>query len=192
MPNYFKTSGGVLIAAIGKCASTTLSKALLDQHFPKCLPVFLGAPIGDGPGWQASVPTVSKPEAMVLIPVRDPIERFRSACVQNRRTNVTEIDELLDLLEAGNDRFTQNFHLVPVIAFTEHDQSCKLYKFPDHLDELASEAGLVLPLPLLNSARVDKPVLTQQQQRRVGDYYADDIDLFHSIESPGMDYVSHL
>ena len=62
----------------------------------------------------------------------------------------------------------------------------KLYRFPDHLNEAASELGMELPLPVVNAASRPKPTLTLEQQQIVETYYAEDITLYNSITSAGI------
>ena len=62
----------------------------------------------------------------------------------------------------------------------------KLYRFPDHLVEAATELGMQLPLPVVNAASRPKPTLTAEQQQVVEEYYAEDIALYNSITAPGI------
>jgi hypothetical protein len=58
------------------------------------------------------------------------------------------------------------------------------------LDEMAIEAGLQLPLPVVNESGPDKPDLTPEQVARVEAIYADDIALHNSITEVGQVYVA--
>ena len=132
--------------------------------------------------------TATKP---VILPVRDPVDRFCSACAQINvgRENVNKV---LDSLETG-EIFTRANERSVNVQRNEHFTfqhrlavgTTHLFKFPDHLNELGTLAGLVLPLPIINeSGTRPKPVLTNVQTRRVQEYYREDIDLFNSIIAP--------
>lgn len=136
--------------------------------------------------------TASKP---VLLLVRDPIERFLSACAQVGINN-DNLNAALDSLESGepmagrngpraNQSIKDNEHFT--FQYMLQYGETYLYKFPDHLDALATKAGLSLPLPVINEASLrPKPTLLQAQELRVREYYARDIVLFDSITEPGM------
>ena len=61
-----------------------------------------------------------------------------------------------------------------------------MYKFPEHLNEAATEIGFSLPLPVVNAAVRPKPTLTQAQTEAVEQYYSEDIALFNSITVAGI------
>lgn len=132
----------------------------------------------------------------LLVPVRDPVERFRSACAQTRRS--AEADAVLAELEnpvAGTDgvrgarrHASLNVHFWPQIGYAERPEAAtvRLYRFPDHLGQLAADAGLAWPLPTVNEAAGEKPDLTPEQVSRAGAHYAADRALFAGIAAPGQ------
>jgi hypothetical protein len=179
-------------AAIGlnfKVGSSTLSRAVIAAHHPE-----LNAKLSDGtsvhyPAGKSAddtrlhgiCPKVNPSERqVVLLLVRDPVEKFRSACAES---NIPDVDAKLTALEAGNQ--LRDVHFWPQSRLIAG--ATKLFLFPDHLDDLATEAGLSLPLPDIDGGHDrPKPDLTTEQLARVQAIYADDIALFNSITEPGQ------
>jgi hypothetical protein len=116
--------------------------------------------------------------------VRDPIEKFRSACAMS---NVANVAHRLTRLET--EGFKGNSHFWPQSRFVE-DPTIKvhLYKFED-IDQFALDLGIA-PLPHVNAAGTivagTKPNLTPAQRNRVLALYADDVALYNSITHPDM------
>lgn len=186
-----------VIADIGKVGSTTIFRAVLETYHPDRVPITLGADISNSPdnGGRGRVDRTDNPTAPVLLPVRDPIERFRSACSQSR---IDDVDVLLTHLEEGTGEIgpkktpiIESYHFRPQVDYRNSNQPMKLYKFPEHIDDLATEAGLPTPMPTVNdsiSNNPPKPDLTPAQLTRVESIYAEDILLFNSITAAGQDY----
>lgn len=181
--NYFVLPDQKAVACIGKSGSTAIGKAILARYYPDKIPVTAGADPRNAPGWQAFVPKTETPDSPI-IPVRDPVERFRSACAQTRKQD--KVDEVLDQLEAGKG-LANNFHFVPATAYLTGTST--LYRFPEHIEALA-EALSLGEIPVVNDGgnNPPKPELTAEQLARVEALYAEDIALFNSITEPGTIY----
>lgn len=131
--------------------------------------------------WQRICPQTDTPDKMVLLPVRDPIKRFISS-VSLFNFNVNEV---LDSLENNKDILWEE-KLMPVnndihFVFQHNFIMDKLYKFPEHLKQLAIDAGLSLPLPIINKTKQKKPTLDKKQIERVKSYYKEDFVLYNNI-----------
>ncbi len=178
---YFTTPSGVNVSGIGKNGSTAIGKAILEQFYPEKKPVMLGADSSNSPGWQAYAPKVETPDSAMII-IRDPVERFRSALAQMRLTY--SVDMVLDEIESGGV-LADNYHFKSASKYIV--KNSLLYKFPEHIDTIASDLGLS-DIPLVNDAsnNPSKPDLTPDQLTRVQAIYADDIALYESITTAGQ------
>ena len=132
------------------------------------------------PKWQALIQKTDAP-VNPIVPVRDPVERFRSACAQEGKT----AEEALTKCEAGD--FSGHFKPVTTWLITES----RIYKFPEHIDDIATALGLD-GIPSVNDSETNngpKPDLTESELARVQAIYADDIALFDSITDAGQVWV---
>ena len=184
------------IADIGKVGSSSLSYAILQSFHPEKEIVWEGADPANTPNHlgRNRIPRTETPELTVLVPVRDAVERFRSACSQSR---IEDVDALLTKLETdgvlrNDNKAIESFHFRPQSDYLYPDSTVKLYRFPEDLDALGTEAGLPVPLPVINdgdSQNPPKPNLTAEQEARVLAIYADDVTLFESIATAGQELV---
>lgn len=189
---YYK-AGNHAIALNFKVGSSSLARAIIRDFQPRT-EALITTPHGDGNGtaypegrnadntlWQGAVIKVDAMDVAVAhLLVRDPVEKFRSAC---QTSKVIDVEAKLTALEV--EGFTADVHFWPQSRFLA--TPCKLYHFPEHLDALATAVGLSLPLPVINeSAEGDKPTLSPEQQARVEAIYAADIDLHNSIAEAGQ------
>ena len=188
MKNIYLDTPTAAIALNVNVGSATLSRAVIAAHHTELNNKLSDGtsvhyPAGknaDNTNWQGVCPTVDRSERpVVLLLVRDPVEKFRSACAESQ---VQDVNAKLTDLESdwGSDA-----HFWPqsrLIADTT-----KLYLFPDHLEDLATEAGLSYPLPDIADGQTrTKPKLTSKQLARVKAIYAADIELYNSIAAPGQ------
>lgn len=190
-PNYMVLPDGLpAIASVGKSGSTSIGKAVMETHYADKIPVWVGHDPTSGPHFWHRVPSTRSPETTVILPVRDPVERFRSAMAQNRTSD--KVDEVLDKLEAGDD-LLETYHLRPAVRHLHgHSNQVALYKFPEHNAELATAIG-VPAIPHMHEGGVanpPKPNLTPEQETRVRAIYAEDIALHESIASAGQTVVA--
>ena len=163
---------------IGKSGSSAIAKAIYlklkndDQITQQELEA-------TGAGFQHKVLQNQDPY-FPMIPVRDPVERFRSACAQEDRTAAQEISRI--------ERNRYSFHTKPTSAYLV--EGATLYKFPEHIKEIARDLGLdeIARVNDSNSNNSPKPILTDDEIKRVEELYADDISLYNSIENAGQIY----
>lgn len=170
-----------------KAASASLSRAIIKSHHPNVERV-ITTPPGNGNGtaypvgknadntrWHGLCPRVeSKDRDQVVLVVRDPIERFRSACAE---VGIADVDELLSRLESGTE---PNQHFASQSRFATLNPT--LYRFETDLEQLAEDLNLEWPMPNITRQKPNpKPDLTSDQVARVAQIYADDILMHESI-----------
>lgn len=179
-PQYFENPHGDPVACIGKVGSSAIAKALVLKYWPERKPTTAGYPMENTPLWHIGAKKLKSPER-AIIPVRDPVNRFYSACTQSRLDPAL----VLQLIgEGGEGSPLHRFHFAPVSLW--HIPGCKVVRFPDGVDELVKLMGLE-SLPQTNdSERMHEwrpSPLTKSQIRKLGDIYADDINLFNSSKT---------
>jgi len=104
--------------------------------------------------------------------VRNPVERFRSACA--RRT--TTVEEGLQLLQS-------DVHFWPLDDMGLLQDGVTHFRFPDQLDTCADWLGLPTPAPQLNAEDdAGKPTLTEEQETAIRTAYAADILKWESLQ----------
>ncbi len=184
---YFDASRAA-VAVNYKSASATLARAIIAAHHPD-IDRAITTPPGGGRGiaypagvsadtvrWHARCPKIdygSVPHTLLV--VRNPIDRFASACAE---TGTTDVDALLDRLAVGTDN---NPHFWPQSRYAE--DTLMLYRFDRDLQKLAEDLGLLWPLPqIIRHDNPTKPKLTQSQIDRISALYADDLTLYQSTE----------
>jgi len=181
-PKYFDYNGQH-VAVVFKAGSSAIGRALkfaLHPTFtlnPNRGQEYLDK-MNNRAGWQAGVPRANTP-IETIIPVRDPVERFRSACAQEGKT----ADEALNAESLSNHFRHTSEWLV---------DGAKLYKFPEHIDDIAIDLGLDEIASVNDSATNNgpKPELTPTQIEAVQALYADDIALYESITEAGQVYTA--
>jgi hypothetical protein len=103
--------------------------------------------------------------------VRNPVERFRSACARQG----VSVDE-------GLTRQDSDVHFWSLSHMGLLEQGVTHFRFPDQLDACAEWLALETPVPQTNDEpEAAKPALTQEQEARVREIYAADIALWESL-----------
>ena len=134
--------------------------------------------------WQSVCLTEKKPNPPILLLVREPVDRFKSAVAHLQIDPEVTISALENndkmifqklLRNARNDT-----HLLPQHIYNGPQTKC--YRFPDQLENLCRDAELDWPLPKVNEGKQVKPILTDEQIKRVEAYYAEDVELYRSIK----------
>jgi hypothetical protein len=163
------------LALITRSGSHCLFQSILDTHYPE--PVITAEEIDR---WHPvrNIPTqyiidiAQKPipeQLTFAVIVRDPIERFRSACARMQKTPAEVIAENL------HDVHTWSIESMGLI---NHPQA-KYFLFTN-LEQCARFLGLPTPLEQVNEEPV-KHDLSQEELQFLEQYYANDILLFKSL-----------
>ena len=122
-------------------------------------------------GTSASPLADNEPAEGLCCMVRDPVERFLSACARQG----VSIDE-------GLTRQDSDVHFWPLAHMGLLAQGVTHFRFPDQLDACAEWLGLATPVPQTNDEpEAAKPVLTPEEEARVREIYAADIALWESL-----------
>jgi hypothetical protein len=157
---------------IPRTASHAISKALLETYWPEKLAKAERFPCPEGtlPPYQIFLPETGKPETKTIVGLlRDPVERFRSACA---RTNHTAAEGI-----AAASTTDGHFKPASLIA---NGNNVTWFKFPDHLEEFCAAVGVPVPAVLNESETGTKPTLTAEELEQVTTTYSDDIALFEA------------
>jgi len=179
-----------------KVGTSTLSRAIVKSFYPdkEYLVQTAAYPEGKGPDNTAIhflCPQESTPPSNpVVLIVRDPIARFRSAMAQ---MNLTDVEQALDSLENETlVQFREKSRTLRDDPHFKHQHELvfgptKIFKFED-IEAAAAYIGLELPLPTINSAKRTKPTLTEKQEQRLLAYYSEDDALYSNCPDGGYTY----
>ena len=188
MRNQYFAAGTIGVAVNYKAASATVARAIIQAHH---LPINkrITTPPGSGNGiayaaglspdtyrWHGKCPKIAIGDTTsAVLVVRNPVDRFISACAE---TGTTDVNALLDRLELDTEH---NPHFWPQSRFSADLPT--LYRFDRDLQKLAIDLNLDWPLPnIIRHDKPTKPTLTQSQTDRVLQIYADDLTLYQSTE----------
>ena len=184
---YFD-AGRVAVCVNYKAASATLARAIIAAYHPEIESLLTTQP-GTGKGtayppgrsadntrWHGLCPKTdygTVPRTVLV--VRNPVDRFVSACAE---TGTADVDALLNRLESGTEN---NPHFWSQSRFAEGNPT--LYRFDRDLKKLANDLNLSWPLPkIIRRDKPAKPTLNQSQTDRVLAMYNDDLTLYQSTE----------
>lgn len=110
------------------------------------------------------------PECEVCCLVRNPVDRFRSACARRNKT----VEEGLMEDEA---------HFWTIESMGLLNDKIEHFLFPEQIDECASWLGLPTPVPRLNEEKDErKPVLSAHQLELVIEKYRNDNALYQKLK----------
>ena len=186
-PKYLVTPN-YLIADIGKVGSSSLYREVINAYYPDAPEPKLGRENKPNDGNRGFVERTEIIDRPVIVLVRDPVERFRSAMAQS---GIKQVAPFMRCLSEGNDRgkrLLHSFHFMPVVKYLEGVEDARLFRFPEDLDKATELAGLTTPLPAVNDAsnNQEKVVFSEDQLEIIRKVYADDIALRESILTPGQ------
>jgi len=103
--------------------------------------------------------------------VRDPVERFRSACARQQKT-----------VQEGLDSMESDVHFWPLDSMGLLEEGVTHFRFPAQIDACAEWLGLGTPVPQLNDeSEAGKPTLTAAQVAAIRAAYAADVALWESL-----------
>jgi hypothetical protein len=175
------------VAFNAKVASSTLARAIIAAFHPAEEIAIQAAayPADLGPNtvmWHSVCPKEREPSKPVVLIVREPIARFRTAMAQ---VGLTDADAALTALEQDGTikPRRREIQLRNDVHFRHQHELLRggtAFRLED-LGEAAAYIGLSLPLPQINEARRPKPDLTPEREARVLAYYADDATLYASL-----------
>lgn len=179
---FFDTPNAAL-ALNHKVASSSLAKAIVKKFYSELAEKMYNAHYPEGLSaetvrWHSICPKTepaSKQDTVLI--VREPVDRFISAC---HTSKTTDIDGKLSKLESGN--FGADPHFWPQNRFSE--TATVLFKYPEHIADLCSFIGIdSLPHEYQSSVKI---VLTPEQIARVKTIYSEDTALYESILEAGQ------
>jgi hypothetical protein len=185
MPYFITPNHSVAFNA--KVASSTLARAIIAAFHPDNEQMIQNAAYPDhlGPDnvrWHSVCPKEREPSKPVVLIVREPVARFRTAMAQ---VGLTDVDAALTALEQdGSVQFPRRQRKLREDVHFRHQhellQGGTAFRLED-LEDAATFIGLSLPLPTINEAGRPKPDLTPEQEARVRAYYAEDVALYASL-----------
>lgn len=161
------------VAINKKVASSAIARAILEEFYPHVYQGIINQFDGK-PGfneWQRFCPKSHLPHLPVVLIIRNPVDRFCTAVQQVKTT----VEEALNGLET-NTLWALNEHFLHKYPLIE-DKDFTLFRFED-INKAADYLGI--KIRLLNKARREKPILTVDQETRVRQYYAKDVELYNS------------
>jgi hypothetical protein len=179
-PNYS-------VAFNAKVASSTLARAIIAAFHPEQESLIQSAAYPDGKGPDTNqvqwlCPKEREPSKPVVLVVREPVDRFRTAMAQVR---LVDVDAALNALEQGSEvQFARRSRSLRDDAHFRHQHELlrggTAFRLQD-IEDAATLIGLSLPLPSINEAAREKPTLTAEQEARVLAYYAADAALYAGL-----------
>ncbi len=158
MPSILTSPNGNSIILIPRSGSHSIAMAMLQSFYPDI-------EITDSYHPAYFYPT-SQDNGQKCVIVRNPIERFRSMVAHRNRT----VEEQLE-----NPIYGCEF-----CHITNYDRA---FLFETQLQDCANWLGITVPLPHLDASE-NKPILTPEQENRVREIYAIDIELWESLMNP--------
>jgi hypothetical protein len=143
----------------------------------QAIPADARTPGGDWHPINATTDTIGSPlqsdesaEGLCCL-VRDPVERFRSACARQG----VSVEEGLLLRDS-------DVHFWPLADMGLLSEGVTHFRFPDQIEACAEWLGLETPVPQLNAEPEDgKPVITTEQQAAIREAYAADVAAWESL-----------
>jgi len=202
MAKYF-IAGDRLLAFNFKCATSSFCWAIIKKYYPETLDALTNkTSYPEGRSAETSmnhqfVPTRTRPDRPVAALIREPVERFRSAIVFTGVYPKHSVDELItELYEEngtvksgpmGQMKLIDNHHFSHQHRFGLECEDITYFRMPDQINEAAEWLGLDTPLTKINSARSEKPNLTQEQIDKIQEFYKKDIVLWESIGGKSYD-----
>lgn len=188
MQKKYFIAGPKLLAWNAKCCSSGLVREVIRTYYPEIEAMIVSASYPEGKSADNSqhhrhVPCRINPDRPVVVVVRDPVERFRSAMAQ---LGLTDVDAVLHELasEEGDigagvlgQRLAGNVHFLPQTRFSGD----VTYYRMDQLSDAAADLGIATPAHLNEADPGTKPDLTPEQEVAVRAWYAEDVALWESL-----------
>lgn len=186
---YF-VAGDKLLGWNAKCCSSGLIREIIRSYYPEIESLITTAAYPEGKNAENSqhhrhVPARINPDRPVVVVVRDPVDRFRSAMAQ---VGLSDVDAVLEELESEQGSvgvgplgrlLAGNVHFAPQTRF---DGQITYYRV-DQIAEAAAALGIDTPQHINEAAEGTKPELTPAQEQAVREWYADDVALWESLQA---------
>lgn len=198
MQQRYFICGDKLLSLNAKVGTSTFARAIIKKYYPEIDALVLSAAYPEGQSadtqqLQMRVPYRTNPDRPVVLLVRDPVERFRSAMAQTKLDDVdaalTELVEETGSYGVANAlrqiKLVENVHFAPQnisAAVIAAGQPLHAFAFPDQIDAAAEFLGLDLPLVIINEGTGVKPDVTEEQAAAIRAFYADDVALWNSLQ----------
>jgi len=177
---FWHLKSGFVILMIPKCGSATIFRSLIEANRLNYNRHKL---------MKICIPQRQHENKPALVAIRDPVERFKSAVSHvNRNSTHISVDGILDGLESGSYKDQHFMSQSAELSACDGCESVKLYRFPFDFEQMLFDGGLNAKIPHKNQS-ISKPILTDDQERRVVEYYKDDIKLFNSIQKAGQEFL---
>lgn len=164
---FFYSPNGKAFAIFGRSGSYSITlAAATNKQKPEAWP--------NDKQWHPIYSLKSKPldqcdiSKGLAVMVRDPIERFRSACGYK---NISPNEAFPDIMDPA-------FRSLEQAGLIRNDIT--YFLFPNGLNECANWLGLPTPISHENQA-IQKPDLTLEQVDKINIWYEKDIDLYNKL-----------
>ena len=152
-----------------RTASTAIFNAVLEKYYP----LENQEKIKNNHKPHRYIPGGNEPIGKAYVFMREPVDRFKSACA---RIGLTAEQGIVNAVQPAD------IHFVTVVSSLEGhlNDDFKFYKFPDDINLLAQDLGLDTPIEQENASLESvKIILTEKQENRVKEIYKEDIDFFN-------------
>ena len=159
---------GRAFAIVARASSYAICKRIAETFFNNRLSLEYKHPVQLI--WESRPLCVLKDTTECCCMVRDPVERFRSACARQGKT-VSE-----GLAARETDVHFWSLKDMQLLEGVTH------FRFPDQINDCAGWLGLPTPVPQENEEQEErKPVLSADELAAVRLAYAEDVALYESL-----------
>lgn len=177
---YF-VAGDRLLGFNAKAGSSSLVREIIRAYYPSHENTLR---FGRSVRHHGCVEKLSRPDRLVVVVVREPVERFLSAMVQTGLADVGAVlNELttdagkVESCEAGG-LLSEDVHFLPQSRFAGEIKWFPIHRIGDAADEL----GVRRPLRLNASDPEKRPSITNAQAQEVRDFYCKDVALWEKVK----------
>lgn len=195
MQKFYYVTPNYSVAHNAKVGTTSMARAIIQTYYPELIPEvqrMTDNGIGDwrerGFFWQFFCPKEIVPTKPVVLLVRHPILRLKSALME---AGITDYAGALRALRDGErwqfDHLSDSHELRNNPHFLRQSDyiygQTHLFKFPDHLQDVINFLGLQVNFPNMNQRDYDFN-LPQVLQTIANNFYYQDIQLYDQITQP--------
>lgn len=172
------------VAVNYKVASTSLAYSIIDTYYSDIINLEK-APNTPGIFHQLcpKADLLKDKNKDILLLVRDPVERFKSAILESGKSDIDDVLFNLDGIMISGRSF-RDCHFEPQIRLCDVDNNIKLYRYAIDINDMVNDLGLC-DFPHLNKS-CDTVTLSSSQIDKVREIYKEDIKLYNMIQEPGQ------